>query len=51
MFLTTDLRNVFLKMFNKFIYIPSLYLFYVNSIHQKVMNILLSICEVLISHN
>jgi hypothetical protein len=51
MFLSTNLKNMFLKLFNEFIYIPSLNLFHVNSNHHKIMNILLNICEVLIGHS
>jgi len=50
-FLTTDLKNIFLKMFNEFLYIPSPYLFHVYSNPHKFMNILLSICDVLIGHS
>jgi len=38
-------------MFNEFIYVPSPCFFHINSNHQKFMNILLSICEILIGHS
>jgi hypothetical protein len=38
-------------MFNEFLYILSPYLFHVYNNPHKFMNILLSICEVLIGHN